>query len=185
VRTNGDEVKARVLLVSPAEVTYIPSVEPLSTDTLRIAASEVFMIQYANGTKALVHNPAAPDSGLERTAADLTNQGRMDAQKYFKAPGSLFVTATATAASLILFGPTTLGALGGIATGAAIAASPVQDQNYIVPDKELLNNPNYLIGYDKQAQRKKIGKATAGFGVGFVSGAAIWLAIALANTNHF
>ncbi|QNP53616.1 hypothetical protein [Hymenobacter qilianensis] len=184
LRTNGEEIKAKVLAITPTEISYVPGTEPPSSDTLYMAATGVFLIRYANGTKVII---SKTDASLVtgRTPAEMTNQGRMDAQKYFKAPGSLFVTATATAVSLIFLGPTTPGALGGIATGAAIGLSPIQSQNIIAPDTALLNDPHYLLGYQQQAQRKKIGKAAGGFGIGLLTGTVIWFAIALANTNHF
>jgi hypothetical protein len=152
-----------------------------------MAATEVFMIRYANGTKVMLNTTAAsaPKLTPKRTAEEITNQGRMDAQKYFKAPGSLFGTAAATTLSVIIFGPSALGTLGGIATGTAIAASPVQDKNFIVPDEALLNDPNYLDGYQKQAQRKKLGKAGGGLGIGLVTGTVLWFVVALSRTNHF
>lgn len=185
LRTNGDEVKARVLAKTPTEISYILSSEPPSSDTLYMAAAEVFLIWYANGTKEIIRE-IAPVLTLTRTPAELTNQGRMDAQKHFKAPGSLLATAAATTVGFVLLGPTGLGALSGIATGAAIGATPIQDQNIVAPpDTTLLDDPNYLLGYRKQAQRKKIGKAVGGFGLGVVTGTVVWFAIALANTKHF
>lgn len=185
---DGREVQARVLLITPAAVTYVPTLEPPRPDTLSLAASDVFMVRYANGAKVVVRNPTSSASGLPavgRTAQDLTNQGQVDAQRYFKAPGTLFVTAGATAVGMFLFTPAVLGLLGGAATGGAIAVSPVRDQNFVVSDTTLLRNPNYLSGYRQQAQRKKVGKAAAGVGVGLVAGTAVWFLAALANTRHF
>ncbi|MBC6606050.1 hypothetical protein H8B13_04390 [Hymenobacter sp. BT188] len=179
LRRNGDEIKARVLAITPTEISYVPGTEPPSSDTLYMTAIEVFMIRYANGTKELITKAEAIPA-LERTSEEMTTQGREDARKYFKASGAFWGTFGATAVSVPV-----LGGLGGAATGAAIAASPPKDQNLIVPDKALLNDPSYVRGYEKQAQRKKLGNAAAGFGVGLVSGAAVWLAIALTNTNHF
>lgn len=186
--TDGREVQARVLLITSAAVTYVPTLEPPRPDTLRLAATEVFMVRYANGAKVVLHNPTSSTSGLlaaGRTAQDLANQGQVDAQRYFKAPGTLFVTAGATALGLFLFTPSALGLLGGAATGSAIAVSPVRDQNFVAPDTTLLRDPNYLIGYRQQAQRKKVGKAAAGVGVGLVTGTVVWFLVALANTRHF
>ncbi|QIL76202.1 hypothetical protein [Hymenobacter sp. HDW8] len=179
LRRNGDEIKVHVLAITPTEVSYVPSTEPPSSDTLFMQAAEVFLIRYANGTKELISKPESA-SVLGRTPEEMTTQGREDARKHFKAPGAFWGTFGATAISIPV-----LGGLGGVAAGAAIAASPPNDKNLIVPDKTLLNDPNYARGYEKQAQRKKLGNAAAGFGVGLISGAAIWITIALANTTHF
>jgi hypothetical protein len=183
LRTDGDEVKARVLSITPTNVAYVPTTDPPSTDTLHLLATEVFLIRYANGMKEVITSPAAPALGLGRTTEEMNIQGREDARKYFKASGAFWGTFSATAVSFPV-----LGGLGGVAAGAAIAASPPKDQNLIVPDKALLNDPSYVRGYEKQAQRKKLGNAAAGFGVGLVGGAAIWLGLLVAFSDgaiHF
>ncbi|MGY2131070.1 hypothetical protein ACW9KT_02495 [Hymenobacter sp. HD11105] len=187
MRTNGEEIMARVLTITLGEVKYLPINERPSTDTVYLATSDIFMVRYASGSKVLLNTTAskAPKRASERTAAEMAIQGRMDAQQYFKAPGSLFGTAAATTLSVMIFGPSALGTLGGIATGTAIAASPVQDKNFIVPDEALLNDPNYLDGYQKQAQRKKLGKVGGGLGIGLVTGTVLWFVVALSRTNHF
>lgn len=181
LRTNGDEVKARVLAITPTDVAYVPITEPLSTDTLHLLATEVFLIRYANGTKEILHDTTAVASavGLLRTAQEMNNQGREDARKYFKAPGAFWGTLGATVVSLPI-----VPVLGGLAAGIAMSATPPRSQNLIVPDKALLADVNYMRGYEKQAQRRKIGKAAAGFGVGMV-GTAVLVGILLANTKHF
>ena len=175
LRTNGDEVKARVLAITPTDVAYVPTTEPASTDTLHLLATDVFLIRYANGTKEIVTAAAtAPAIGLSRTPQEMNNLGREDARKYFKAPGVFWGTAGATFVSIPAYG------LGGIATGAAIAATPPKRHNMIVPDQALLNDPNYVSGYQKQAQRQKLGKAAGGFGVGIAAGAVATVVIVAA-----
>jgi hypothetical protein len=183
VRTNGAEVKARVLAVTPTAVSYVPTTEPLSTDTLHLAPAEVSVVRYANGTKLLVAGPAAPAPapaprvGLNRTAQEMTNQGRMDARQYYKAPGVFWGTAGATLVTISAYGA------GGIAAGAAFAATPPKPHNMVVPEQALLTDPNYVSGYQKQAQRQKLSKAAAGFGVGLVTGAVVAVALFAALLN--
>ncbi|MGY2131071.1 hypothetical protein ACW9KT_02500 [Hymenobacter sp. HD11105] len=181
LRTDGDEVKARVLSITPTDITYIPITEPPSTDTLRLAATDVFLIRYANGTKEIVTSSAtaAPAVGLGRTAQEMNNLGRMDARRYFKAPGAFWGTAGATFVSISAFG------IGGVATGVAIAASPPKRHNMITTDQALLNDPNYLDGYQKQAQRKKWGSAAGGFGTGLATGVVVgFVALMVAFGAH-
>lgn len=181
LRTNGDEVPARVVAITPEKVAYVPTTEPPSTDTLYMPAPEVFMIRYANGTKeVLAAASSAPAVGLGRTPQEMTEQGRSDAKRYFNASGAFWGTFGATFVTIPV-----LGGLGGVATGAAIAFSPPKDSRLVVPDKALLTDANYMRGYEKQAQRKKLGRAGAGFGVGLVTGTVAWVFIALANTRHF
>jgi hypothetical protein len=176
LRTDGDEVKARVLSITPTDIAYIPTTEPPSTDTLHLAATDVFLIRYANGTKEVVSSPtvATPALGLGRTPQEMNNQGRLDARQYFKSRGVFWGTAGATFISMPAYG------LGGIATGAVIAATPPKRRNMIVPDQALLNDPNYVSGYQKQAQRQKLGKAAGGFGVGLLTGTVVMVGVVIA-----
>jgi hypothetical protein len=180
LRTDGDEVKARVLAITPTDVAYVPTTEPPSTDTLHLRATEVFLIRYANGTKEILHDTTAVASTVEkpRTAQEMNNQGRLDAKRYFKPRGAFWGTAGAT------FLSTPYAGVGGIATGVAIAVTPPKRHNMIVPDQALLNDNNYVSGYQKQAQRQKLGKAAGGFGVGLLSGAVATVAIAIAVFNQ-
>ncbi|SMB94883.1 hypothetical protein SAMN00120144_2098, partial [Hymenobacter roseosalivarius DSM 11622] len=75
LRTDGDEVKARVLAITPTDVAYVPTTEPPSTDTLHLVATQVFLIRYANGTKEIISNPATavPAVGLARTPQQMNN----------------------------------------------------------------------------------------------------------------
>jgi hypothetical protein len=180
LRTNGDEVKARVLTITPLDVAYIPTTEPVSTDTLHLAATDVFLIRYANGTKEVVTSPAAtaPAVGLNRTAQELSELGRLDAKRLFKAPGAFWGTFGATVISLPAYG------LGGIAAGAVMAATPPKRHNMIVSDQVLLNDPTYVSSYQKQAQKQKLGKAAGGFGVGLLTVTVATFAIAIAVFNQ-
>ncbi|SMB94965.1 hypothetical protein SAMN00120144_1834 [Hymenobacter roseosalivarius DSM 11622] len=49
----------------------------------------------------------------------------------------------------------------------------------IVPDQELLNDPSYVSGYQKQAQRQKLGKAAGGFGVGLLAGTVVLVGVVI------
>lgn len=179
LRTNGDEVKARVLAITPTQIAYVPTTEPPITDTLHLLATEVFLIRYANGTKEIVTAATTPSSGVERTPQQMNDLGREDARRYFKATCVFWGTAGATFLSTPAYG------LGGIATGAAIAATPPKRHNMLVPDQALLNDPNYVSGYQKQAQRQKLGKAAGGFGVGIAAGAVATVAIIAALFNAY
>ena len=58
LRTDGTEVPGRVLSITPLELRYLP---PAGADTLRLAAADVFLVRYANGTRELLH-PAVSTS---------------------------------------------------------------------------------------------------------------------------
>ena len=156
LQTNGTEIPGKVILITPEQITYISAAEGRS-DTLQLASSAVFLIRYANGTKEVLHNPAAP-TGPSMSKEEAYTQGQLDARKYFRARGAFWGTFGATFVTAPAFG------VGGIATGAAVAASPPKTANLIVPDRQLLQNASYVEGYRKQAQRRKLGSAAGGFG---------------------
>jgi hypothetical protein len=173
LRTNGDEVKAQVLTISPTDVAFVPSTEPPTTDTLHLAATEVFLIRYANGTKEILTSVAPME--VARTAQEMESQGRLDARQYFMTKGVFWGTAAATFITLPAYG------VGGLATGLAIAGTPPKPQKMVVSDQALLSDPNYVSGYQKQAQRQKLGSAAGGFGVGLATGAVVVIGLILAT----
>jgi len=159
LRTNGEEASGKVLAITPELVTYVTP----SADTLHLAAIQVFLIRYANGTREVLNHPAAaptsaPAPGLTKEAAYA--QGRRDARAHFRASGVFWGTYAATLAT------SGSGGLGGVATGLATGLTAPKPRNFIVPDTELLKSPEYVQGYQRQAQNKKLGSAAGGFGAG-------------------
>ncbi|SEU02632.1 hypothetical protein [Hymenobacter actinosclerus] len=189
LRTNGDELPGRVVRITPRLVRYLPSPAPTDslapvaatdTDTLELAAAEVFMIRYANGTREVMR-PAvpAPASGTSLqglSAAQRTELGRQDSRKYYKPDKGVFWGT---------FGATLVGSgYGGIVAGSVMGLSAPPRRNLDAPQPDLLNDLAYYDGYRRQAQSKKLGKAAAGFGTGVGVGIVILL-ILLSNTTHF
>lgn len=163
LQTNGEELSGKVLAITPELVTYVGP----AADTIRLAAAQVFLIRYANGTREVLHRPAAPPPGLSREAAHA--QGRRDARKYFKAPGVFWGTYAATVVT----------GYGGLAVGLAAGVTEPKPRNFIVPEAALLHNPDYVTGYRQQAKTKKVGSAVGGFGAG-VGTLVVGLAVLLA-----
>lgn len=63
INRNGDEIKAKVLEITPNEVKYKKH-DYLTGPTITIVKQEVFMIKYANGTKDVFKlNTINPNSG--------------------------------------------------------------------------------------------------------------------------
>ena len=171
VRVNGDELPARVLVISGTALRYfgVPDSAHAATDTLTLARAEVFMVRFANGTKEVMAPPAtaAADPAAAPEPADLAaltleqryEKGRHDAQNYKPAPGVFWGTFGATVGG---------GMLGGVGAGAAIGLTPPKREHLVTqaPQPQLLADPSYYQGFEKQAQHRKLGKAAAGFGVG-------------------
>ncbi|HEX8349001.1 MAG TPA: hypothetical protein VF598_03500, partial [Hymenobacter sp.] len=156
LQTNGEEVKGKVVLITPERVGYIGEGTGLS-DTLQLAHSAVFLIRYANGTKEVLNNPASAPAVPALSQEEAYSRGRLDARKYFKPKGAFWGTYAATVAGV---------GYGGLITGVAIGATKPKAHNFVVPEAALLQDPNYVAGYRRQAQNKKIGSAAGGFGAG-------------------
>ncbi|TGE27471.1 hypothetical protein [Hymenobacter metallicola] len=172
LRMDGQELKAKVLVIRPNDISYLAAEPAAAADTLRIATAEVFMVRFANGTKEVIaHAPVLPASLSE---AEARTRGTRDARRYFKAPGAFWGTMGATVVSPIA----------GIATGAAIAANVPSRSNIVTPEPTLLQNPTYVKSYQQQAKRKKLGKAAAGFGTG-MGVIVVALAVLLASATHW
>lgn len=153
--TNGEEQPGKVLSITPDTVTYL-STQAGRSDTVRLATSSVFLIRYANGTKELLTKPATPPIERPMSKEEAYAKGRLDARKYYRAPGAFWGT----------YGATVLTGYGGPIVGVAVAASKPRPRNFVVPEAKLLQDPNYTAGYQRQAQNKKIGSAAGGFGAG-------------------
>lgn len=180
VRTTGDELPARVLVISSTAVRYFgaPDSAHTATDTLTLARADVFMVRFANGTKEVMAPPTAAGpagpAGLAELAALTDEQryekGRTDAQKYKPSPGVFWGT----------FGATMVGGMiGGAGAGAAMGLTPPKREKIEAqaPQPQLLEDRSYYQGFEKQAQRRKLNSAAAGFGVGM--GAQVLLMVAL------
>ena len=140
---------------------YLP---PASADTLRLAAADVFLVRYANGTREVLHPVApatarniAPDllpglSDTERTAL-----GHRDARRNYRSGGPFWGSFAASLGA---------GPLLGVIAPACIVPRPVADQNLRAPQPALLTDFAYGGAYRREARRLKRGRAWAGYGVG-------------------
>lgn len=88
----------------------------------------------------------------------LALQAKLDAKSYYRAKGVFWTT----------LGSTILHPVAGLATGSVLSAVPpntASDQN---PNRYLMKDAVYQAAYQRQAHRRKAGRAAAGFGVGAV-----------------
>lgn len=161
LRTDGAEVPGRVLSITPLEVRYLP---PTGRDTLRLAAADVFLVRYANGTREVLHPaPFSPDAA---TAPDLLpgldegqrrHLGRQAAARAYRGTGPFWGAFGAS-----LYG----GPVFGVIAPAVIAPHPVSADHLKAPQPELLADPAYGPAYREEAQHRKRGRAWGGYALG-------------------
>jgi len=99
---------------------------------------------------------AANTGSSSYTANELVYRGRQDALMYYKGQGTLWGTAGAT----FLFPPA------GLVTGIITASVRPNIDATFNPNMQLMQEPVYRDAFQKQAHRRKVGKAAAGFGIG-------------------
>lgn len=173
LRTDGTEVPGRVLTITPLEVRYLP---PAGADTLRLAAADVFLVRYANGTREVLHPvtaavgpAAAPDLLPGLSEAQRRAQGRTAAARNYTERGPFWISLGTT----LYAGP-----LLGVVAPAVIAPRPVALDKLRAPQPELLADPAYGDAYRAEAKRRKRSQAWGGYG----AGVAVWVVL-IASLN--
>ncbi|AWM34395.1 hypothetical protein [Hymenobacter nivis] len=160
LRLDGQEIQGRVVVLTPTQLRYLPAA-PAPPDTLALPVAEVFLVRYANGTKEVLHpevaagGPADVLPGLD--AGQRLGLGRRDAWAHYTDHGPYWGTLGAT-----LYG----GPVFGIIAPAVISGAAVKERNFRAPAPALLADPDYLRGYQDQANRSKRQRTWAGYGTG-------------------
>ena len=164
--TNGQEVSGRVLTITPTELTYRPapdSANPAGTsDTLHLPVNSIFLIRYANGTRAVLTPAAQARDSVQSPLLGLNFEqrrqlGAQHAHRYYHQSGPFW----GAFASAVVLSP-----IYGAVPTACISLKHVAPRNLLAPQPQLLRDEAYAGGYKQQANRKKSGRAWAGYGVG-------------------
>lgn len=163
LRLDGEEVRGRVLTLDPERLRYVPAA-PAAPDTLALPVAEVFLIRYANGTRALLHPDApAPDAAPDvlpgLTAGQRVARGTADAARSYVPHGTFAGLTAITLGNPIL----------GLIAAVGVATKPLRADRLRPPYPALLADPNYSAGYGRQARDMKRRKAWGGFTLGLVA----------------
>lgn len=174
-KRTGEKVEAKVLEISTTDIKYKSFIN-LEGPTYVIPKAEVLLIQYENKTNEvfeLADNysaPATASTAKEQYAttapatlsiensAELYNRGQADAVTFYEGykPASTTVLVVSLISPIIGLLP---------AVGATVSKPKVQ--NLQAPRAELIQQPNYFNGYQKQASKIKIGKVWQNWGIAF------------------
>jgi hypothetical protein len=162
-KSNGEEIKAKVLEVSQTEIKY-KKFDNLNGPTFSISKNDVFMVKYENGSKdVFLPEGSAKAKEKEKSDDEMRVKAKKDAQFQYKARNT---GAIWTAASTIVFTP-----ILGIIPAAITATEYPQYENLDIPDPKLIENEAYVMAYSVEAHKKKRKKVWTHFGIG----SAIWL----------
>ena len=165
VKTNAEEIKSKVLEVTQTEIKY-KKFENLTGPTYSISKSETFMIKYENGIKdvfTIVKEKEAIQTTNTNASEDMNNQGKMDAQKYYKGKNC---GAGGTLATALVISP-----LFGLIPALACSSTEPNDHNLNYPSSIAMKNTEYRNAYKNEAHDIKKKKIWKNFGIG----SGIWL----------
>jgi hypothetical protein len=173
IKKNGEEVVGKVVKMADDTIHY-RMLSDANGPLYYVLRQEVAQVQLATepGQKQLSQLPqvapvpidyaststgrAANTAGSSYNANELVYRGRQDALMYYKGQGPMWGTAGAT----FLFPPA------GLVTGIVMASVRPNIDATFNPNMQLMQEPVYREAFQKQAHRRKIGKAAAGFGIG-------------------
>ena len=157
LKKNGEEIVGRVVQVSADTLLYRHF-----SDTGGIAYAmprqEVAQVKLMDSSLPL----DAPELRYKTEVSSTENhrllalQAKLDAKNYYRAKGVFWTT----------MGSTIIHPAAGLATGAVISAVRPSTESDHNPNRYMMKEPVYRAAYEKQAHRRKAGKAAAGFGVG-------------------
>ncbi|TAF74589.1 MAG: hypothetical protein EAZ53_08040 [Bacteroidetes bacterium] len=183
LKKTGEEVKAKILEVSPTEVKY-KQFDNQSGPTFILYKSDVFMLKYENGTKDVfkIENPIIIDTNKTEEVKPLIptttpvikptfQDGVNDANKYYKN----------------YKGAGTGNFIGGFFLGICALPIPIatgssspSEFNLGYPNPGLFQDPSYRQGYLYRAKKIKQNKVWSNWAFGCVTGGAVSVAIQLA-----
>jgi hypothetical protein len=175
VKRNGEEIQAKVLTITPTQITYLLPGNP--QDTLATPAGEqtlarrdVFMIKYENGAKevfeeepttpvrTVAYEPETrPIAVRKENKPDMFQRGKFDAMNYYRGyTGAATGTLIASLMSPLI----------GLIPAVACSAAPPAERNLDFPSYDHYKDGNYQTGYRQQAHRMKAGRVWRNWGIG-------------------
>ncbi|MCX6187076.1 MAG: hypothetical protein NTU43_08785 [Bacteroidetes bacterium] len=158
VLRNGNEIKSKVLEITPTEIKY-NKYDSKSSVLITILKSEVFMIKYEDGTKDLFSETKKVEQKKieEPNSEDLFQKGQDDSYQYYSnagpGTGTLFTTLFA-------------GGIVGLIPAIICSSTTPSDNNLNYPNYELIKNIDYKKGYTMQSKKIKSRKVWANWGAG-------------------
>lgn len=170
VKRNGEQVIGRIVNLSTDSIhyRYFSDVEgPL----LAMSRQEVAHMKLTapEFPEDLAEHRYVDEETKVAEMAELRLQAKLDANAYYKARGVFWTT----------LGSTIMHPAAGLVTGAVMSAVTPNINSDYNPNRHLLKEPVYRETYLKQARKRKIGKAAAGFGAGAAVISVVYMAVVI------
>ncbi|MFD2514156.1 hypothetical protein ACFSRY_09785 [Pontibacter locisalis] len=168
VKRNGEQVVGRIVNLSADSVHY-RYFSDQNGPLLAMSRQDVAHLRLTvpENPEKLAEQTYVDEKTTVVEQAELRLQAKLDANAYYKARGVFWTT----------MGSTIMHPAAGLVTGAVISAvSPNINSDYN-PNRHLLKEPVYRETFLKQARKRKIGKAAAGFGAGAAVISVVYMAV--------
>ncbi|WP_439880651.1 hypothetical protein ACSX1A_16030 [Pontibacter sp. MBLB2868] len=170
VKKNGEQVIGRIVNLSTDSIHY-RYFSDMEGPMLAMSRQEVAQLKLTatEGPEALAEKTFIDERTSVAEQAELRLQAKLDANAYYKARGVFWTT----------LGSTILHPAAGLVTGAVMSAVPPNVNSDYNPNSYLLKEPVYRETYMRQAKKRKIGKAAAGFGAGAAVVSVVYMALVI------
>ena len=170
VKKNGEEIIGKVVGLGSEAVAY-RYFSDINGPVLMVPRSEVAQLKLVTETEMAsdsAHTYMNQEASIHELAR-LRLQAKLDADNYYKAKGVFWTT----------MGSTIMHPVAGLATGTLISVVPPAVDAVYNPNRHLMKEPVYREAFQKQARKRKIGTAAAGFGAGAAVLSVIYMVIVI------
>ena len=155
---SGEEIESKILEINIDQLRY-KKYSNLEGPTFVILKNDIHMVIYENGESEIFQNKSISDDlSLNKSDENMFTKGQRDASKYYKGYKG---AGTGTLVSSIL--SPILGLIPAIAT----SSTTPNYNNLSSPDKKLMENSDYFMGYTKNAKKIKQGRVWTNWAIGF------------------
>lgn len=160
IKRNGEEIKAKILEITPTMIKY-KRTDYLDGPIISVLKSDILMIRYKNGTKDIFYEEKQANQEKskknEKSVMVTYADGQRDAEKYYKK-----YSPSANATALTTLG---CGGLFGLIPAIATSTTAPTIENLGMPDRKLINNSEYYMGYTSMAKKIKSRQVWKAYGI--------------------
>ncbi|MBC5991564.1 hypothetical protein [Pontibacter cellulosilyticus] len=172
-KRTGEKVEAKVMEITTSEIKY-KNFNNLEGPLYVLPKAEVLLIQYENKTNEVFELPERPAYATASVDAqpyigDATTVSKESALHFYtrgQADATTFYEGYKPASTTVLVVSLISPVVGLIPAVGATVSKP-KTRNLQAPRSELLQQPDYHNGYQKEASKIKIGKVWQNWGIAF------------------
>lgn len=170
VKKSGEQIIGKIIALGDETIAYryFSDVNGPVKTLPRSEVAQLKLVATADPIEVSSHTYTDEKTSINEMA-QLRLQAKIDANNYYKARGVFWTT----------MGSTIIHPAAGLATGAVISAVPPAIDSEYNPNRHLMKEPVYREAFQKQARKRKIGTAAAGFGAGAAVLSVIYMVVVI------